>query len=54
MVGWHHQLSGHESERIPGDSKGQGNLVCYSPWGCKVEHDYVTEQKQIIFVFIEC
>ena len=24
MVGWHHQLSGHEFEQIPGDSEGQG------------------------------
>ena len=28
-------LSGHEFEQIPGDSEGQGNLVCYSPQGCK-------------------
>ena len=32
IVGWHHQLSGHEVE-IPGDSEGQGSLMCYSPWG---------------------
>ena len=30
MVGWHHQLSGHEFEQAPGDSEGQGNLVCCS------------------------
>jgi len=23
MVGWHHQLSGHEFEQAPGDSEGQ-------------------------------
>ena len=23
MVGWHHQLNGHESEQILGDSEGQ-------------------------------
>ena len=33
MVGWHHQRNGHEFEQTPGDSKGQGSLVCYSPWG---------------------
>ena len=22
MVGWHHQLSGHEFEQIPGDNEG--------------------------------
>ena len=26
MVGWHHQLNGHESEQTPGDSEGQGSL----------------------------
>ena len=24
MVGWHHQLNGHEFEQTPGDSEGQG------------------------------
>ena len=33
MVGWHHQLSGHDFEQAPGDGAGQGSLVCYSPWG---------------------
>ena len=28
MVWWHHQLKGHESEQILGDSKGQGSLAC--------------------------
>ena len=35
MVGWHHQLNGHEFEQIPEDRKGQGSLTCYSLWGCK-------------------
>ena len=35
MVGWHHWLNGHEFEQTPGDSEGQGSLVCCSPWGCK-------------------
>ena len=26
---------------------GQGNLVGYSPWGCRVEHDLATEQQHI-------
>ena len=29
MVGWHHQLSGHESEQTLADSEGQGSLVCF-------------------------
>ena len=39
MVGWHHWLSAHEFEQTPGDGKGQGSLVCYSPWGHRVRHD---------------
>ena len=35
MVGWHHQLNGHESEQTPGDSERQGSLMCYNPWGLK-------------------
>ena len=35
MVGWHHQLTGHESEQAPGVGDGQGSLVCYGPWGRK-------------------
>ena len=35
MVGWHHQLDGHESEQALGDSDGQGSLVCCSPWDRK-------------------
>ena len=30
MVGWHHPHNGHENKQTPGDSKGQGSLVCYS------------------------
>ena len=33
MVGWHHQLNGHEFEQTAGDSEGQGSLVCCSPLG---------------------
>jgi len=35
MIGWHHQLKGHEFEQTPGDGEGQGSLACYSPWGHK-------------------
>ena len=35
MVGWHHQLNGREFEQTPGDSGGQGSLVCCSPCGHK-------------------
>ena len=35
MVGWNHQLDGQEFEQTLGDGKGQGALVCCSPWGCE-------------------
>ena len=35
MVEWHQDLNGHESEQTPGYSKGQGSLVCSSPWDSK-------------------
>jgi len=35
MSGWHHKLSGHESEQAPGDSEGRGSLVCCSACGHK-------------------
>ena len=35
MVGWHHQLNGHEFEQTPEDSTVQGRLVCCSPLGRK-------------------
>ena len=30
MVGWHHQLDGHEFEKALGDNGGQGSLACCS------------------------
>ena len=42
MVGWHHQLDGHEFEQAPGVGDGQGSLECCSPLGHK-ESD-ITEQ----------
>ena len=42
MVGRHHQLNGHEFAQAPGDGKGQGGLVCCSPWGYKESN--TTEQ----------
>ena len=42
MIGWHHQVNGHEFEQTLEDSGEQGSLVCCSPWGHK-ESD-MTEQ----------
>ena len=33
MVGWHHQLNGHEFEQTLGDREVQGSLACCSPLG---------------------
>ena len=35
MVGWHHQLNGHEFEQALGVGDGEGRLVSCSPWGHK-------------------
>ena len=46
MVGWNHQLNGHEFEQTLEDSEGQGSLVCCISWGHRVGHDLATEQQQ--------
>ena len=33
MVGWHHQLDGHEFEQALGVGDAQGGLVSCIPWG---------------------
>ena len=35
MVRYNYRLNGHEFEQTPGDSEGQGNLACCSPWDHK-------------------
>ena len=35
IVGWHYWLNGQKFEQTPGDSKGQGSLVRWSPGSCK-------------------
>ena len=42
MVGWQHQLDGHEFEQAPAVGDGQGSLACSGLWGLK-ESD-TTEQ----------
>ena len=41
-------------EQTPGDSEGQGSLVCCSPWGCRVSYDLATEQQEPLFLFFFC
>ena len=46
MVGWHHQLNGHEFEQALGNDEGQGSLVCCFMRSQRVKHNQVTEKQQ--------
>ena len=35
MIGWYHQLYGHEFEQTLRIGNGQGSLVCCNLWDCK-------------------
>ena len=50
MVGWHHQLNGHEFEQAPGNSGGQGSLACCMQFmGLQiVGHNCATEQQRML------
>ena len=40
MVGWHHQLNGHEFEQTPGDGEGLGGPSMLQSMGWqRVGHD---------------
>ena len=41
MVGWHHQLDGHEFGQVPGVGHRQGSVACCSSWVHK--ESYMTE-----------
>ena len=44
IVGWHHQLNGHEYEQALGVGDGQGSLAYCSLGGSqRVRHDWATE-----------
>ena len=45
MVGWNHWLNGHEFEQALGDVEGQESLVCCSPSGHRVKHDWATKKQ---------
>ena len=45
MVGWHHQLNGHEFEQAPGDGERRVSLLCGTSWSRRVGHDFETEQQ---------
>ena len=47
MVGWHHQVNGHEFEQTPGDSEGPGKPGVLQSTGLqRVGHNLGTEQQQ--------
>ena len=50
MVGWHHQLNGHEFEEAPEDGERQGSLVCCSSWDRK-ESDTAEQLNSNSFIF---
>ena len=43
MVGWHHQLDGHEFEQAPGDGEGKPSVL-QSMGSQRVGQDLATEQ----------
>ena len=46
MVGWHHQLDGHEFDQALEVGEEQGSMSCFSPWESqRVGHDLATEQQ---------
>ena len=45
MVGWHHQLNGHEFEQTPGDSEGGKLGMLQSMKLQRVRHDLATEEQ---------
>ena len=56
MVGWHHQLNGHEFGSTPGAGGGQGGLACCGSWGCKesdtTERLNWIEARQVLIQFL--
>ena len=45
MVGWYYKLNAREFEQALGVGEGQGSPTYYSPSGCRVRRDLVTEQQ---------
>ena len=50
MVGWRHQLDGHEFEQALGTGDGRGSLACCSPWGRK-EWEMTEQQTELTDYF---
>ena len=48
MVGWHHQLNGHEFEQTLGASQGQGSLECSNSWGRKESDMTLSKLREMV------
>ena len=46
MARWHHRFDAHEFGWTPGVGDGQGGLACCDSGGCRVGHDWATEQTE--------
>ena len=46
MIGYHHQLNGHESEQTLGDSGGQRSLALQLVGSQRVGHNLLIEQQR--------
>ena len=46
MVGWHHQLDGHEFKQALGEGEGQGSLSCRRAAVHGIVESDMTEQQQ--------
>ena len=49
MVGWHHELNGHEFEETLGVGDGQGSPVCYCLW---VHKEWDTTETELNWIDI--
>ena len=52
-VGCYYRFNGQEFEEALGDGEGQGNLVCFSPWGCKESDTTERLNNEVIYVSIK-
>ena len=49
---WHYWLDGHEFEQPLGVGDGQGSLACYSLWGGRVGHKWVTKLNWYLYIYV--
>ena len=54
VVGWHHQLDGHEFEQAPRVNDGERSLVCCSPWGRKESDTTELNYMMIYYFYLVC